>query len=68
MEKFARDLEFISRIKRDGSGVLKVKKSYLKFLLENKFAKDEPFTLMRLSITENTYIAFGFNAFVVKLK
>jgi len=68
MEKFARELEFISQIKRDGSGVTKVKKSYLKAMLENSLMKDEPFYLRCLSISEKTYIAFNFNAFVVRLK
>jgi len=54
MEKFAHELEFISQIKRDGSGVTKVKKSYLKSMLENKFMKDEPFYLRCLSISEKT--------------
>ena len=68
MEKFAHELEFISQIKRDGSGVTKVKKSYLKSMLENKLMKDEKFYLKCLSISEKTYIAFNFNAFVVRLK
>lgn len=68
MKKFARELEFISQIKRDGSGVTKVKKAYLKCMLENKFAKNELFTLICLSISEKTYIAVNFNAFVVKIK
>ena len=68
MEKFAHELEFISQIKRDGSGVTKVKKSYLKSMLENKLMKDEKFYLKCLSISEKTYIAFNFNAFVVRIK
>ena len=68
MEKFAHELEFISQIKRDGSGVTKVKKSYLKSMLENKLMKDEKFYLKCLSISEKTYIAFNFNAFVVRFK
>jgi len=68
MEKLASELIFISQIKRDGSGVTKVKKRYLKSMLENKLMKDQPFYLRCLSMTENTYIAFNFNAFVVRLK
>jgi hypothetical protein len=68
MEKFAHELEFISQIKRDGSGTKKVSKSYLKTMLTNKFCKDEPFNLICLSLTEKTFIASGFNSFVVKLK
>lgn len=62
------ELEFISQINRDGSGTTKVKESYLKYMLEDKFVKDKDFKLHRLSISEDTYIAFNFNAFVVKIK
>ena len=68
MKKFAHELEFISQIKRDGSGVTKLKKSYLKEMHENSLMKNEPFYLKCLSISEKTYIAFNFNAFVVRLK
>jgi hypothetical protein len=68
MKKFARELEFISQIKRDGSGTKKVSKGYLKAMLTNPLMKDDPFKLKCLSITEKTYIAFNFNAFVVRLK
>lgn len=64
----AHELEFVSQIKRDGSGTHPVSESYLKTMLENKLCKDNDFKLERLSISENTYIAFNFNAFVVKLK
>jgi hypothetical protein len=65
MKKKPQELEFISIIKRDGSGVKKISKEHLKFLMENKF--EEYFELHKLSITEKTYIAFNFNAYVVKL-
>jgi hypothetical protein len=68
MKKFARELIFISQINRDGSGTTPVKPDYLRAMLENKLMKDEPFKLKCLSMTEKTYIAFNFNAFVVKLK
>lgn len=68
MKKFAHELEFISQIKRDGTGVTKVKKSYLKSMHENSLMKNEPFFLRGLSMTEKTYIAFNINAFVVRLK
>lgn len=68
MEKKAHELIFISQINRDGSGTVPVKKSYKKAMLENPLMKDEDFRLHRLSISEDTYIAFNFNAFVVKLK
>ena len=68
MKKKAHELEFISQIKRDGSGTTKVKDSYLKAMLENSLMKDEDFELHCLSLTEKTFIAFNFNAFVVKVK
>lgn len=51
------ELEFISRIKPDGSGTVPVKN-----------IPDEVFILRRLSISENTWIASGFNTFIVKPK
>jgi hypothetical protein len=68
MKKKAHELEFISQIKRDGSGTTKVKKSYLKAMLENPLMKDEYFELHCLSLSEKTFIAFNFNAFVVSVK
>ena len=68
MKKTADKLEFISWIKRDGSGTVPVPKSMMKTMLENPLCKKEKFKLHRLSISENTYIAINFNAFVVKRK
>jgi hypothetical protein len=68
MKKKAHELDFISQIKRDGSGTTKVKKSYLKAMLENSLMKDEYYELHCLSLTEKTFIAFNFNAFVVRVK
>ena len=68
MKRKAHELEFISQIKRDGSGTEKVKENYLNEMLENPLMKDEYFKLHRLSLSENTFIAINFNAFVVKLK
>jgi hypothetical protein len=68
MKKKASELIFISQIKRDGSGLCKINKSYLKEMLENPIMKDELFELRCLSMTEKTYIAFNFNVFLVKLK
>lgn len=64
MKKLASELEFISQIKRDGSGVKRLKKSYLNLLL----SRNDTFNLTCLSITEKTFIAFNFNAFVVRIK
>jgi hypothetical protein len=68
MEKKAHELIFISQIKRDGSGTIPVEESYKKAMLENSLMKDDIFRLYKLSISEDTYIAFNFNAFVVKIK
>ncbi len=68
MKKKAHELIFISQINRDGSGTIKVEESYLKSMLENKFSKDDKFKIHCLSITEKTFIACGFDSFIVKLK
>lgn len=57
-----KDLIFISQINRDGSGVSPVSESYMAFLQSDKF------TIKTLSFSERTYIASGFNSFVVRLK
>ena len=64
----AHELIFISQIKRDGSGTKKVFKKHVKFLTTNKSAMKDEFEINRLSISESTYIASGFNSYVVKLK
>ena len=68
MKKKAHELIFISQIERDGSGTKPVPESYLTAMVESPIMKKEWFKLHRLSMTEDTYIAFNFNAFVVKLK
>jgi hypothetical protein len=62
------ELIFISRIKRDGSGTKKVFKKDIKHLTENMFAKEEEYTLTTLSMSNETFIASGFNSYVVKIK
>lgn len=62
MKKKGKKLEFISKIKRDGSGVEPVEKEYIDLI------RNDEFVLNRLSITEDTYIASGFNSLVVRLK
>jgi hypothetical protein len=62
----ASELDFISVIKRDGSGTTPVSPELLSMLNENSCVGD--FMLQRLSITEDTYIAFNFNVYVVKYK
>ena len=62
MKKKGSDLEFISWINRDGSGTSDITKDHLEVL------QDEKFKLIGLSIKENTFIAHGFNSFVVRIK
>jgi hypothetical protein len=64
-------LQFISFIKRDGSGVVMVRDLITLNCpkLDNMSYLDEDnFKIMRLSISEKTFIACGFNSFIVKLK
>jgi len=68
MKKLSSELIFISQINRDGSGTTPVDEEYLKFLLENKFSKNNKYRMQCLSMTQGTYIASNFNSFVVKLK
>lgn len=55
-------LYFICVIKRDGSGVVNIEER------DNSHLDSESFKISRLSITEDTYIASGFNSYVVKKK
>jgi len=68
MKKKASELEFISQIKRDGSGVTKIKESFTKVMEGNNLMLNDVFEINCLSISEKTFIASGFNSFVVKLK
>lgn len=64
MKKKSSELIFISKIKRDGSGVLMLteRESCLIALREDSYR------LSTLSLTEKTFIASDFNVYVVKLK
>lgn len=62
MNHQGKELIFVSQIKRDGSGTKLVKK-YLVLLMQNDY-----FVVTCLSIRHKTYIASGFNSFVVKFK
>ena len=64
MRKKAKKLEFVSRIKTDGSGTEKVPEG----LLKNDLFLNEKLKITCLSISKGTYIASGFNSFVVRLK
>lgn len=67
LHKKAYQLTFISQINRDGSGTTPVSKDYLKMMRTNKLAKDDVFELRTLSLSQRTFIAHGFNSFVVRL-
>jgi len=67
MRKLAKDLIFISQIKRDGSGTKKVFKKEQKMLENAKYIDDE-YELNSLSLSNKTYIASAFNSYVVKIK
>lgn len=64
MRKKAKKLEFISRIKADGSGTEPVPKG----LIENELFLNNKLKITCLSMGNKTYIASGFNSFIVKLK
>ena len=63
MEKQGIELEFINKIKRDGTELLPIESGC------SEFYRNCMFQLQRLSITEDTYIASNcFSTFIVKLK
>ena len=73
MKKKGKELEFISFIKRDGTGTVmiggewNVGMDYPK--IDNMSYEDEEiFNVKCLSLSEKTFIASGFNSFVVRLK
>lgn len=70
--KKGKELEFISWIKRDGSGTVMIggewdKESTPK-IDDMSYVDEENFNIACLSLTEKTFIASGFNSFVVRLK
>lgn len=68
MKKTPSELIFISQINRDGSGTTPLSEKYQKAMAQNPLMIKEKYKLIQLSMTENTFIAHGFNAFVVKIK
>lgn len=60
MKLAGKDLQFISRILRDGSGTEPTE--------DMEFADNDIFKVRCLSISYETYIAIGFNSYVVKIK
>ena len=59
MKKKANELIFISQINRDGSGTTPICP---------ELKSTESFKIHKLSLIGKTYIAMGFNSFVVKLR
>jgi hypothetical protein len=73
MRKKGKNLEFISWIKRDGSGTIPVGTEWDEDMNFPKtddvsYLDDEYFSLTSLSLSKGTFIASGFNSWVVKLK
>lgn len=73
MQKKGKQLKFLSLIKRDGSGTVTCGSPWNKDMDIPKvddmsYVDDDNFTLRCLSLTERTFIAHGFNSFVVRLK
>ena len=72
MDKKGKELEFISLIKRDGSGTVMVGSEWDKnkdYPIDDMSHLDEAvFELNYLSLSNKTFIASGFNSFVVRLK
>ena len=67
MTRKPNELIFISRINRDGSGVMLISESHNILLQQTKYL-ETMFEMHSLSVTEDTWIACGFNSYVVKLK
>jgi|GEM_PF-1304522 len=68
MTKKAKELIFISSINRDGCGTQTVSEEAYNELIQNKFSAKEDYKILRLSMSQNTYLAVGFNSYVVKLR
>ena len=62
MKRLGKELKFISWIGREGEGTKPVTKEHIELMQDNSFR------INCLSLTYKTYIASGFNSFVVKLK
>lgn len=73
MEKLGKQLKFLSLILRDGSGTVTCGSKWNRDMSIPKvddmsYEDDSKFTLHCLSLTERTFIAHGFNSFIVRLK
>jgi hypothetical protein len=73
MKKKGKELNFISFIKRDGTGVVMIGREFNKEMGyprtdDMSYVDNEVFNLQCLSLSKKTFIASGFNSFVVTLK
>lgn len=73
MKLFGKELDFISFVKRDGSGTIPVGTEWTPGSNYPKtddvsYLDEEEFEINALSLTHKTYIARGFNTWVVRLK
>ena len=73
MRKLGKELEFISFVKRDGSGTVAVGTEWNSDSEHPKtddmsYLDDDEFDIKIISLTYKTYIASGFNTWVVRLK
>ena len=72
MKFLGKQLEFISLIKRDGSGTIPVGTPWTTESEHPKtddmsYLNNEKFTINCLSMTHRTYVASGFNSWVVRV-
>ena len=71
MEYQGKQLEFISFIKRDGTGTVMVGSKWNKDCpkIDNmSYLDDDFFDVKCLSLSQKTFIASGFNSFVVRIR
>lgn len=73
MKKLGKELEFISLVKRDGSGTIACGTEWNAEIGHPKtddmgYLDEEEFQMSVLSLGRKTYIASGFNTWVAKLK
>lgn len=72
MRKKGKKLEFISLIKRDGSGTIMCGSNWNPDISpkvdDMSYLDEDKFKLTSLSLHEETWIAHGFNSWVVKIK
>ena len=73
MRKLGKELEFISFVKRDGSGNIPVDTEWTRYSDHPRtdnvsYMDGHEFEINTLSLSQKTFIASGFNTWVVRLK